>query len=825
MLVQQAVYGPMKGHSFLKGSDDTLQELFRNAAWATDLPSTAPPGVTWDPFLRLVQVDDLLLLIATKPFEGPGRAGMVLSRAAFIPRTNVEQFGDLRPIARELQSAWDSSQPLAPLDTDRLQPEPAIDNSSLLAKQIANVLTKSNKKPVVKAGQEGFDSAMLELWTRVPPQFRPQLTFSLSFTPDDTREASVVCTPRELAGRWDASHLLEDEEPQEVTPGATLLLDLAAAKPIRVFAAELELPLDSPAAVQLALTAYRLWKEGSAHDDDISLLRVLAEKAGVGETASLIKSAVLKRVVASKEEWKFQDLLAMRNLELASFQDGPELWAAVSKWAENLEVRVAADAEAIVSASVSGRATAWVQAVSAGLRRALQNGTAAQRICGALWKALNTNSQHAKHVFELLDASKSSEQLMLRFVPSELNSVNADTIAQEALARGWWTLAGVALAVSRRPHESLATALKLQPVHEKDELIRASLARASDTEICDAVLVNPDPIAIRIAAEACVRTPAILTGFAWRVPGWYAILDAALDQSASIAAALPQPAAGLQEIIDAHLASEIVWRVISRTTLANLAEIAGRARAWELIPEKFLQPVLSATVNGWLLMFERGLATPNQLEEPLATAVKTRVFSRGFLLQVLQSVPAAFPQYLREFGPGSDAEVVALLDDLDRHIPSFPLSEGTAQELGRLIASRYWTNAAKRASQLMHHRQDLRPLLAQCYRILGIVDRLWVAYKLGVSVNLTPDEAWAAFESEATALYSYGPSDRELWSRSGGNNEDLPNEDTGRTAWHKCARDLRAGRAPGIRALLKVMSQDYPYNDTLRQLQYQRFED
>lgn len=84
---------------------------------------------------------------------------------------------------------------------------------------------------------------------------------------------------------------------------------------------------------------------------------------------------------------------------------------------------------------------------------------------------------------------------------------------------------------------------------------------------------------------------------------------------------------------------------------------------------------------------------------------------------------------------------------------------------------------------------------------------------------VTDDEAWEILESEAAALYPAGPADQEVWSRSSGKNADLPKDLTGRAQWHRCLKDLRAGKGPAPRKLIRTMLEDFSRNPTLIQLQ------
>jgi hypothetical protein len=45
MRIHKAWYGPKGGHALLHCTEPTLQAVFRQAAWLTDLPGTAPAGL------------------------------------------------------------------------------------------------------------------------------------------------------------------------------------------------------------------------------------------------------------------------------------------------------------------------------------------------------------------------------------------------------------------------------------------------------------------------------------------------------------------------------------------------------------------------------------------------------------------------------------------------------------------------------------------------------------------------------------------------------------------------------------------------------------
>lgn len=75
-------------------------------------------------------------------------------------------------------------------------------------------------------------------------------------------------------------------------------------------------------------------------------------------------------------------------------------------------------------------------------------------------------------------------------------------------------------------------------------------------------------------------------------------------------------------------------------------------------------------------------------------------------------------------------------------------------------------------------------------------------------------------EDLMVALYPQGPTDREIWSRSGGDVATLRIGDTARSAWHAALRTLSlgGGGAITIGSLLKEAATEYGNNPNLRRL-------
>nr|WP_271453482.1 MULTISPECIES: hypothetical protein [unclassified Acidovorax] len=823
MRLHQAVYGAAAGHALLMASDEGLAGQFRSVAWRTDLPQTCPAGVEWVPFFRLIRAGGWLMLVHTRRDVAANRGGMVLSRATFIPLPDVELLGDLRPLAAVLESPWSEGERLEPIELSAsLDLEKAAEVSQG-AVVIATALGAQGHKPIVVRQGQGLEEAMFELWHRAPPEYRNKLTFGLSFGPDDVHELAVVCTPEALISRWLPAQVIDLLTPIKAGAHAATILDLPAETSVRGFAKQAGLRLDSPVAVAVSLQAFDLWRQQGTPGDDILLLRMLIDASDKSAAAEAVKQVATNRVLASAAHWTVDDVRAMRNLDFAGRPEAPMLSNCVKLWVKDRASSVNADGlQEVLTAWKSGKPTPlWLAAVEAGFRAASEAETIHIRGFEAVWQLLKLEAAQASRLLALLNPTH--EKHLLAVVDDSVATDVADALLPKLSDKGWWQLSGVLLARSRAPRDAAEAALALSPGSEASAqaLMGGALSKASDIELIDAAISVQDTHLTEMAAHACVRTPSALKRFDWKRFEWFLLFKQAFDLSPAVLDALPNCKAGLGETIAAQMAVESLWSVVATTPLANLVDVSERERAWNLIPTSHAAEILDATARGWLDRFEREEQRLAYVEPRLAAVIVSIVKHRGYLIEVLRRSPAAFLLYLDDFCFESDREVYEFLLDLSHS--DIRLNEAAAKAVGQLINRNQWRGAARDAKDLLNVRTDLIPLYRECYRLLGFVDMLWVSYKIGLPPPLTKDEAWEAFEAEAVALYPSGPWHDELWSRCGGDPGVLSNEGSGRASWHRCIRGLRNGLAPGAEAVLHEMTNQYRYNDTLRQLQRQSF--
>jgi hypothetical protein len=666
---------------------------------------------------------------------------------------------------------------------------------------------------------------MFDLWRRAPPEFRITLTFGLSFGPDDVNDLSVVCTPEALLSRWNQAQVVDLDTAVETGEHAATILDAPIDVSARDFAKQTSLRLDSPTSIAIAVQAAELWHHESTPDGDLLLLRTLVERAGNSPCAEAAKSAAAKRVLTSATSWSVDDVLAMRNLDFSGLGEAPALSNALRGWVKDKSSSSQPNGlREVLTAWVSEKPKpVWLAGAEAGFRAAGDAKMIQNAGFGAVWQLLmNTDPARAPRLLSLLDDA-SHEKDMLDAAGDQFPVDRVDALLPDLCAKGWWQLAGTLLGRSRSPRDAVVAALAAAPSVKasRQALLAGALSQATEIELVDVAIAVQEAVVTEMAAQACVRCPEVLTRFDWKRFEWFLLFREAFAISPGVIDALPDRAVGLSQTIAAQMAVESLWAVVASTPLADIVDVHERARAWDLIPKPHVETILDATARGWLVRFELGQQRRASTEPRLAATVLAIVNRPGYLIDALRRAPASLPFYLESFSFASDREVYQFLMDLSNS--DLRLGEAAAKALGQAIHANQWTQAAKDAKSLLNSRLDLFPMYRECYRQLGPVDRLLISCKLGLPPALTVEEAWEAFEAEAVELYPMGPWHDELWSRSGGKNEDLVNEGTGRASWHRCVRSLRNGMPPGAEAVLHVMAEQYYYNDTLQQLQRQRF--
>ncbi|BBL25092.1 effector-associated domain EAD1-containing protein [Comamonas terrigena] len=819
MRIHKAWYGPKGGHALLYCTDPGLQSTFRQAAWLTDLPGNAPTGLTWAPYFRTAIHDDYFVLVHTRPSQASDRAGMVDSVAAFVPLNELPQVPDLRALASNVRESHDNQTP-APFEaTADAQEVTGTPQPMLLS--IAEALISATARPVVHVGQEGFDEIMMDLLQLVPRQLRREILFSLSFSPGEPGSPFAVATPREQASRFAPAQVLK---PSETSPTARVaaILNRQEGRPLLEFVQQAGFDLQSPGAFILLERAFQLWTDSTSVENAITLVRLLAAKSSDVPTARELRGAALDRLISTSEQWTPTDVLAMRNLQLERFESDA-LAQALQDWivrrVGSMRGLLPEDHQLLAQASrAAAQQNWWNQRAQGGLALACNATPAA--MSSLAWGAIVALPQDIEPVISFL-LKQTLLTALSENTPTTLATAVAQKVAQVSAGHQAWELCGAALAAAYSPAEALREVLKVATTKvARRAAIEQALKNATPTELL-ALAVSEDLEEVTVlAAKAVVSRPSLIGDFDWTSPVWFDILQRVVDKRRSAVAEVPNRVKGLQSIITASLTSERIWTPLVNMGLADLSKVPNRADAWELIPNKLQRDTLSLTAKGWIASLLDGSAQMAALEEPLGGEARKMLRSSNVLTTVAQKHPALFISVINEVHPCSDHDCVSLLDSFASN--GRWLAPALASAIGALIRERLWRSAASRAASLAQTRDEFLVVCKECLDVMSLWDWFPLSLRVGRALQVREDDAWKIFEETLAKLYPSGPTDQEVWSRSGGRNEELIQEGNGIAQWHRCLKQVRSGNGPLLSKLLNTALQDFSNNSVLQILRDNR---
>ena len=100
----RAIFGEVAHAHGLIAQTPNCEVFGKLSAMAVDLPSSAPHGISWIPFLRGWSFEGYYLLGHTQPDSNASRPGMVRTQVLAIPIDQVEKLESVEEAIRVLQT-------------------------------------------------------------------------------------------------------------------------------------------------------------------------------------------------------------------------------------------------------------------------------------------------------------------------------------------------------------------------------------------------------------------------------------------------------------------------------------------------------------------------------------------------------------------------------------------------------------------------------------------------------------------------------------------------------------------------------------------------
>lgn len=808
MKADQAIYGAVNnGHGLRCASGD--RRVAVELAHRLDLPDTAPTGAEWSPFVSGFVVRDRYVVGRTFSDTTASRAGMVLTHALICPLEHIVRLNDLRPIFGSLIS----DPALAPEEVGEIgieagsgAPFPAPDLQSA-----ARLLVTRGTGPVVRVGVDGFEELVVSLWAQLWPTIRRGISFRLSFGPNDVVERptpTIVCTPATLIGRWQHQRIVGQSD-REVASSAAMIDGTEAGAGLRQFALSIGAELDSFEALRLLGQAHRFaTAKPDAMGELLAAVRLVETLSADPANGAEEKRSLIDRLATVITSAHPAEILTLRNLTLASFATGEEVWHGMERWFEKTNYPADSDIDMIQAVAdaiiVDEAKPAWRDAARYGLKKSARK--TSDEFPSAFWRWAMQDARIAPALITLVHDDHAAIRRLVESAPSELPPAAAKPILVAAARAKLFDLHAVTAGASMPPLEAAKAQSAIEPGDEVSAM-RLALRRAKPTELLDVAAGTNDPRVLRIVAEAVAKTPILLAGRDMATGTSRAIWRDALKVNLDAWRGPSDPRAEFDRLLDELIngqtsGADLVDR-LSFTPLADVTAFMRRRELWPKLKGDVRERLLAATADIWF-------ANPDPDVEPELVDCILKD----------QRVDALFSQSARgEFASGLRLANALIGRDHTRFrrwigdaVKIRSLSQSDADLLGRSVAARGRGDLVNDLVSLRAGgRRDLDPALRHCTSLMGFWDRIW----LGIS-PVTDADKRESLAQVAAELYPSGPDDNNLWERAGGKHSDLTHHGSGISRWRDALRAIQNGKKPSIASLIQEMRSDFAANPKLR---------
>ena len=783
-----------------------------------DLPDTAPSGVEWSPFLRGFPHEDRYVLSRTFRDTGASRGGMVFSHALLAPLDEIGEISDLGPFLNVL-AVSDHQRPDA-VTLQIVGMESGIPDAEDLT-EAAEALGTKAKLPVVRLGHVGFDDLVVALWANVSPEIRRGFAFRLSFDPRDLVETPIpalVCTPRGMEARWSEYPVIRSTGRRK--PGSlagAMLRGHEEAAPLVEFMNAMGVRPATFSELRLAEQAYCLDIGEQTFERRVGTVRLIGKLSPDVDAGEEGKNGLVRRLCDLLSVARADEVLRLRNLELAAFTTPNRVWKALERWVARNSFPPDQDTEmfSVLEDATAGTSAVseWRSAVLAGLAAA--TGSPRNSFPRAFWRWLQKQPEIALTVFGHVPAEAGAEERLARATPRNLDEEVATRLATVALSRRWLCLHGAVMSAICPALDAARRQVAVDTDLSFVEGLRWALRYAKGAELMECALEMEDPRMPRLAGEAAAKEPRLLAEVDLTAIKAQVIWRESLIIDPETWRGPADPIAAFHSVLDGLLnggeTDTLLVERLSDSAVGDLGTYPRRSKIWSRIGDIARHHLLVRTAKGWLGQAV-SVGIPFVPEHELQVAILEDEEFEERLDALIPNDIGTVVRIVTALSRYDDHRFLRLLEGLLSRIALVETAD--AEAIGRLVLERRWGDVtADLVERYRDGRRDLKPALRACCDLIDVWDRFFLRV-----APVSEWEKWKGFEELAVQLYPGGPDERELWERAGGDNADLSTWGDGRSRWRRAAREVRNGREPRASALLAAMMEDFPKNDRIAHL-------
>lgn len=811
MKIDTAGFGEIHGgHALLGCSDDEPSE-YTDVVSKTDKPGYSPPGLEWPPFVSGFPLHGHYYVVKTFPDPSASRSGMVFSYSLRVTLDEISEQANFREILDLLPATASKPAKYKTIDVQLTNLSGELKMDRRLAECLVSV---QSAESVVWLGDAGFQDAVSELWSCMWPETRAAFSFRLAFDPQDLNldRPTIVLSPLQLESRW-ATHLVVQRSKQKTTIAGAALAQEPEGQALRALKESLGATISHARELRLLEQVYSSLSSPSVNTAELrSSLHLIARLCPDRNSGRPEKSQLLQlTAVAVASEDNPAEIRAFRNLKLEPFEDAPLLLASVEEWiSRNILCRAQDETVPILELGFE-KQNQLSGPIRAGTRMALQQ--AKQDEARVLWTWIEKVPNLSEGLFVMALSSAWTDRNIAETCPISLDAKFGPKLL--ALCEKYdLPMCYTAVAASTSTAEEAIRSylrLHLATSHPAGLML---IDRVGGPSVVKFAKENDDPAAISLGVEALRLDPSLLGPVTPNNAGWLKLFTTALLSGVQVAAVVSNKmdSFALYDFVSqGGSLDNTVWSALSATEWSDISEYKQRSTIWAQIPTEQRDRFLNETAAGWLQLFEVQPEAEHELEPQLKPVVLRTLTRKHFGIGILIRL-----SYVLELDQDLFIEL------LQRTLVSSPISPFYAEKLGAAVAEKRWAKVANQLFGLSDARNDLNPALAKCLGLLNRWQRLRAIWLKNVNSTLAPssDELWTALEELGVELYPWGPNDRDVWERAGGDAAAVRVQTSGLDSWHDVITQARRGGGGNVtpKTLAAAMRSDYGWNDVLRKV-------
>ncbi len=840
MLIHQAIYGEQGGAHVLLTCSAKDWAPFRHLIGRTDRPSNPPPNINWEPYFSGFAFETYYIISITFPDTTSSRTGMVLTHAMALDLEQAVQMENLKHVVKLLPSCPERKEMISPItvhDSDirdlssRKVSEPIPQGYSALVKALLNY--NAREKPIVWIGQEGFIKAVITMWTHLWPDARKNLRFRLSFGPQDVegQGLSLVATPAQLENRWvDYPKVRESDSCTPESKAESFLHGLPEGEVLQKLFSDLG---SYPACItdlRKAEACCNYLTRLKTADEARGLVRLLGVLSPSSDKGKNIKSDALAKLSAQSKKGTASDILALRNLDVLPYRKGADIIKnTINEWialvVSSTSSKKSEENAKLVAKAFESSDSEWHKNVQNATIKSLANwkpGTAL-----TIWRWW----QSVPELVEVLDESipnvLESEKDIVRSIPKSLHSDTVTKYLNFAKKRHNYLLYAAVLGASHQASEAFTKQLAFDKDPTHYDGLRILTGSFSSNDTLKAALDTGDIRLLKLAGEACAKTPDLLTEIDVEKEEWRRVWLFSIEISNSPLIGILKPEKVTQTLMNLILSGKRVDNLLllhlASTQYGDLNENPRRQEIWERLEPDVSKAFLNATADGWIERFRVNPDYDDNVEDPLVEAILDEQHLAKCLDLTQPNFVSLGVNLFKRFRRLTESKFNAWLSTIIN--TDTTIDPINSVLMGRLVLNRGWKHAA---SELYRYegdlnRRDLLPALRECCNLLGFFALLNLRFsgKLS-STTISEDSIWNAILEIVITLYPLGPDDQHIWAKSGGDISTIDTSQTGRSQWEYAIQLLKKGGGGtdvNARTFLQTIKEDYPNNNNLNLLE------